>query len=125
MAREYIVDAIKTVQSLHQELNPILGLSEIRTMAEDDIWLSPAYHQASVGIHFNWQKKGREVEAFLPRLEEALAPYHAKPHFGKLFHMPEATLRTVYPNLSAVQERFRSLDPEGKFANPFISTYLR
>jgi xylitol oxidase len=122
--REFAVDAIQAVRNLKDGLKPILGLSEIRTMAADDLWLSPAYKKETVGIHFNWLKKGKEAEAFLPTLEKVLAPFEAKPHFEKLFAMDHKHLLRVYPKLEEFKELVKNFDPEGKFSNHFIKEFI-
>ena len=77
--RAEAVAAIKVVASFREQLAPILGVSEIRTVAADQLWLSTAYGYDVVGIHFNWHKDWAGVSAFLPILEAALAPFQPRP----------------------------------------------
>ena len=67
---------------------PHLLISEIRTIAADDLWMSPCYKQPSVAIHFTWKQDWDAVRELLPVIEKELAPYKARPHWGKLFTMP-------------------------------------
>ena len=60
----------------------------------------------------------------LPRIEAALAPFNARPHWGKLFTMPAAHVRSLYPRLPEFQQLVRAHDPRGKFANDFINSYV-
>src|SRR6185312_7176960 len=118
--RRHAVTAIRAVAALREGLAPILGLSEIRTIHADDLWLSSAYGENAVGLHFNWLKKWDGVGPFLPVLEQALEPFGARPHLGKLFAMSAAQLEKVYPrwhDFRALRQRF---DPQGKFANRFV-----
>ena len=118
--RRHAVAAIQAVAALREGLAPILGLSEIRTIRADDLWLSSAYGEDSVGLHFNWLKKWEGVGPFLPVLEQALAPFGVRPHLGKLFAIPAAQLEKVHPrwkDFRALRQRF---DPQGKFANRFV-----
>jgi xylitol oxidase len=118
--RRHAVAAIRAVAALREGLAPILGLSEIRTIRADDLWLSSAYGEDMVGLHFNWLKKWEGVEPFLPVLEQALAPFGVRPHLGKLFALPAAQLEKVYPrwtDFRALRQRF---DPQGKFVNHFL-----
>ncbi|MEO6993828.1 MAG: D-arabinono-1,4-lactone oxidase [Lacunisphaera sp.] len=118
--RRHAVAAIQAVAGLRERLAPILGLSEIRTIRADNLWLSSAYGEDSVGLHFNWLKKWDGVRPFLPLLEQALAPFEARPHLGKLFAMSAPQLESVYPrwqDFRALRQRF---DPQGKFANRFV-----
>ncbi|MEZ4728681.1 MAG: hypothetical protein R3E79_16225 [Caldilineaceae bacterium] len=58
------VAAIRAVFRLHQELAPVLLMSEVRTIAADTLWMSPCYRQACIGIHFSWQRlAGRPATA--------------------------------------------------------------
>ena len=77
--------ALQAVRALAHTLAPLLFISEIRTIAADEFWLSPFYQQQSVALHFTWKPVQQEVEAVLPELEEALRPFGARPHWGKLF----------------------------------------
>ena len=122
--REHLADAIRAIRSLKEDLKPILGLSEIRSVASDDLWMSPAHGQDIIGIHFNWLKKWDGIKPFLPKLEAALKPYGAMPHFGKLFHMDHDELKKVYPELNRFGKLIRESDPEGKFNNEFIRKYI-
>lgn len=124
VARDQAVAAIRAVAQLRSALAPIIGITEIRTVAADDLWLSPAYGQDIVGIHFNWQKKWAEVQQFLPTLEATLAPFQPRPHWGKLFGIDPAQVRTRYARLADFQALARTYDPQGKFRNAFLETYL-
>jgi len=124
VARQNAVAAIKAVAGLKAGLAPILGLSEVRTIKADQLWLSSAYGQETVGIHFNWLKKWAGIEAFLPVLEKALAPFGARPHLGKFFAMTPAQLAAVYPRLSDFRGLVKKYDPAGKFSNRFVEKYV-
>ncbi|MEM7129770.1 MAG: FAD-binding protein [Chloroflexota bacterium] len=118
--RHNAVAAMRKVESLRTYLKPILDLTELRTIAEDALWLSPAYRQDIVAIQFNWHNDGPGVSQFLPMLEEELAPFEARPHWGKLFSTPPVRLKTLYPRLPDFQALARTYDPQGKFRNAFL-----
>jgi xylitol oxidase len=122
--RQHAVAAIRAVAGLRAELGPILGLSEIRTIRRDQLWLSSAYDQDKVGIHFNWLKNEEGVRTFLPTLERALAPFGARPHLGKLFALSPGQLATAYPRWADFRALVRKFDPTGKFSNPFLEKYV-
>ena len=63
----------------------MLQVSEIRTVAADGLWMSPQYGQATVGLHFTWTREPEAVARVLVALEAALAPFEARPHWGKVF----------------------------------------
>src|SRR5438045_7388600 len=87
LPRQHAVTAFRAVYSLRDHLAPLLQISEIRTIAADDLWMSPCYRQACVAIHFTWKKDWEAVRHLLPLIEEQLAPLDARPHWGKLFTM--------------------------------------
>lgn len=118
---EHAVDAIRAVRSLKDEIKPVLMISEIRTIAADDFWLSPCYRQNSVAIHFTLYQKTAEVMKLLPKIEEKLSAFNVKPHWGKLFSMNHATLQQRYARLSDFISLVAQHDPNGKFRNEFIS----
>ncbi len=122
--RSQAVAALNAVTELHADIAPLLQISEIRTVAADNLWLSPCYRQPCVAIHFTWWKDWAAVKEFLPRLEESLAPFDARPHWGKLFTMPPARLQALYPRLSDFRQLAQSYDPDGKFRNAFLDTYI-
>ncbi|MFP3670394.1 D-arabinono-1,4-lactone oxidase, partial [Priestia sp. SIMBA_032] len=84
---EYFVDradgsaAIAAVRELAADIAPLLITTELRTTASDDLWLSMAYRRESLAIHFTWRNMPAEVAAVLPRIEAALAPFGARPHW--------------------------------------------
>lgn len=124
VARDQAVAAIRAVAQLRAGLAPIIGITEIRTVAADQLWLSPAYGQDIVGIHFNWQKKWSAVQQFLPILEATLAPFQPRPHWGKLFGLAPAQVKAGYARLADFQALAHTYDPQGKFRNAFLDTYL-
>jgi hypothetical protein len=53
-----------------------------------------------------------------------LALFDARPHWGKLFTMAPARLHSLYQKLPDFQRLLTSYDPQGKFRNPFLNTYI-
>lgn len=111
--------ALKLVQD--QFSGPLL-VSEIRTMAADDLWLSMNYQQDCMAFHFTWTQDWNAVRPALGMIERALAPLDARPHWGKLFTMPAATIRSRYTRLSDFRALAARLDPGGKFRNAFLES---
>jgi xylitol oxidase len=124
VARRHAVPALRAVERLREQLKPILWLSEVRTVAADDLWLSTAYGQDVVAIHFNWHKDWPGVNAFLPVLEDALSSFEPRPHWGKLFRTPAAQVQAAYPRLTEFRSLANALDPEGKFRNDYVEKYV-
>ncbi|MGH9538015.1 MAG: D-arabinono-1,4-lactone oxidase [Candidatus Angelobacter sp.] len=122
--RQHAMDAILAVEKLRDQITPHLMISEIRTIAADDLWMSPCYQQPCVTIHFTWKQDWPAVSQLLPVIERELAPFHARPHWGKLFTMSPAQLRSSYEKLPEFVQLSRKYDPQGKFHNDFLDTNI-
>lgn len=122
--RESAIAALKALNSIRDQIAPHLLISEVRTIAADQLWMSPCYQQDSVAFHFTWKPDQAAIQQLLPVIEAALAPFKARPHWGKLFTMPPVTLQALYPKLPEFRQLLMQYDPQGKFRNSFIQTYL-
>lgn len=120
LPREHATEAIMALRGLSSVVTPLLFVSEIRTTAADQLWLSPSYERDSVALHFTWHRDQPAVEAVLPLIEEALAPFLARPHWGKLFHAGAAELAPLYPRFGDFIELADRMDAGGKFRNSFL-----
>ena len=120
--RAQVAEAIDALRGLAPRIAPLLIVSEIRTVAADDLWLSPFHGADSVALHFTWQPRQPEVEAVLPAIEAALAPYDAKPHWGKLFGRPAP--ESLYARLDDFHALVTDLDPHGTFHNAWLDRVL-
>lgn len=116
--------ALQAVRGLADKLAPLLFVSEIRTVAADEFWLSPFYQQQSVALHFTWKPLQAEVEAVLPELEEALRPFGARPHWGKLFTPGQYDFAFLYPRFEDFRALVQANDPNGKFRNELLDSVL-
>jgi len=114
------VDAILALEKKKDLINPQLFISEIRTIAADELWMSPCYHQDSVAIHFTWKQNPDEVSKLIPMIENELAPYKMKPHWGKLFSVNPALLHERYEKYPDFLALTRKYDPDGKFRNHYL-----
>ena len=122
--RNKAVAALLAVGHLGKELAPFILTSEIRSVAGDNLWMSPCYQQDSIGIHFTWKPNWTKVKELLPKIEEYLAPFDARPHWGKLFTMKPRCLQSLYARLPDFRGLLEQYDPTGKFRNDFIDTYI-
>lgn len=127
---EYLLPRGSAVEGL-QALRPVAGLiatvlriCEIRTIAADELWLSPSYQRDSVAFHFTWIKDWAAVKPVLGQIEERLAPMHARPHWGKLFRTGPEAMPGLYPRLDDFRQLMRYYDPAGKFRNGLLDRYF-
>jgi len=116
--------ALHAMDQIQEHIAPLLQISEIRFIAADDLWMSPCYQQDSVSIHFTWKKDWPAVRRVLPLIEERLAPFKARPHWGKLFTMAPDHLQSLYAKLPNFRELLQVYDPQGKFRNAFLDKYI-
>jgi alditol oxidase len=77
-----------------------------------------------VTIHFTWKQDWPAVRKLLPLIEKELAPFQARPHWGKLFTMSPKELRSSYKKLPDFIQLSKEYDPQGKFRNEFLSTNI-
>ena len=117
---EHAVEAIQAIQKMGKEIGPHLFISEIRTIDADDFWMSTCYKQPSVTIHFTWKQEWNAVSKLLPAIEKELAPFNAKPHWGKLFTMSPSTLASRYQKMNDFKKVVAEFDSKGKFRNEFL-----
>lgn len=122
--RKHAVASMAAVASLRQALAPVLKLSEIRSVAADRLWMSSAYGQETVGIHFSWRNDVAAVHRLLPLVEEKLAPFAVRPHWGKLFTIKATEIESVYPKMGEFRALAQAYDPQGKFRNHYLNAAI-
>lgn len=113
-------DALRALRTMADDIDPHLHGFELRTVAADDLWLSPAYQRDTFSIGFTWKKHPTEVRALLAPIEQALAPYAPRPHMGKLSAMGRDELVDRYDRLDDFLGVVDRYDPAGKFSNPYL-----
>ena len=118
--REKGYEAILAVGQLREHITPHLFISELRTIAADNFWMSPCYQRDSMTIHFTWKPDWPAVRKVLPLIEATLAPFQARPHWAKMFTMPPSRLMPLYEKLPGYQDLLKHYDPNGKFRNAFL-----
>src|SRR5918992_1082002 len=122
--RRNAVQAIEAVRALAERIQPILQVSEIRAVAADGLWMSMNYGQDTVGIHFTWKPEREAVEDMLVQLETALAPFEARPHWGKLFNADAAAIALLYERMPDFIRLVERLDPRGAFRNSWLQAHV-
>jgi xylitol oxidase len=109
-AREHISDPLLTC--------------EIRCVAGDSMWLSPTAGRESIAFHFTWRPDLRRATLALDEIERRLAPYDARPHWGKVFTTPAEQLPALYPRLADFRGLVDRHDPDGRFGNDLVDGWL-
>lgn len=124
VAHKDAVKAMIEVEKLKEGISPHLFITEIRTIAADNFWLSPCYKQDSVAIHFTWKPEATAVMEMIPKIETALAPFNVKPHWGKIFTINHDTLKARYEKFNDFLALAKKYDPDGKFSNAYLERNL-
>jgi xylitol oxidase len=120
--REHTGAAIEAIRAVGASLREVLMICEIRTVAADSLWLSPQHERDTVSFHFTWHREAAAVLSAVAILEAALAPYSARPHWGKVFLAgPAGSAR--YPWLADFLELKARWDPAEKFTNDWLRTH--
>ncbi|MEP6948525.1 MAG: FAD-binding protein [Ginsengibacter sp.] len=121
---EHAYEAMMAMEKLHEKITPHLFISEIRTIHEDNLWMSPCYKKNCVALHTTWKQEVDTVMNLLPLVEAQLAPFNARPHWAKLFTMSPSILQSRIKKLADFKQLVNQYDPKGKFRNDFLNSNL-
>ena len=124
LPRASIVDALHALDGIAERIAAVLHVSEVRSIAADDLWLSPAAGRDSAAVHFTWIADAAAVAPVVADVEAALAPFDARPHWGKVFSTAPDAVRALWPRLPDAERLVRATDPSGKFGNAMLARYL-
>ena len=122
--RAHAVPALQAMERLRDRLASLLWISEVRSVAADQLWMSQSYGTPTIGIHFSWKKDWPALRQLLPAVEEALAPYEVRPHWGKLSLISAAQVQASNPRMADFRELLLSSDPDGKFRNGYLDRFV-
>jgi xylitol oxidase len=124
LPRRHAGPAIAALHELGDTMRPVLQVTEMRTIAADRLWMSPQYEQDTVAFHFTWQRDPDAVRRVLADVEAALAPFDARPHWGKLFLAGAGEIARLYARLPDFRALAERLDPRGAFRNAWLERHV-
>jgi xylitol oxidase len=124
LPRVQAVAALQALRELAGVVRPVLQVSELRTVAADRLWMSPQHGRDTLSVHFTWHQDWPAVRAVLAEVEAALAPFGARPHWGKLFLAEAADLAPRYARLGDFTRLAGRLDPRGVFVNDWLRRHV-
>ncbi|MFG1838036.1 FAD-binding protein [Micromonospora sp. NPDC049175] len=113
--RTAAADVLATLDEVAHLIAPVLLVCELRTVAADELWLSPNYRRDSFVVHFTWIDDTAAVLPVVAAVEARLAPFAPRPHWGKVFVTDPAELADRYPRHADFAALLPRLDPTGKF----------
>ncbi len=124
VAREHGQAAVRAVLAIADVVRPAMQVVELRTVAGDDLWLSPSGGAGALGLHVTWHPDRVAVDAAITVMEDALAPFAPRPHWGKLFGLDPAVVATRFDRWDDFGSLVADLDPGGTFSNDFTDRLL-
>ncbi|MEU7801556.1 FAD-binding protein [Micromonospora arborensis] len=122
--RTAAADALAALDDVAHLIAPVLLVCELRTVAADELWLSPNHQRDSFVVHFTWIDDTAAVLPVVAAVEERLAPFAPRPHWGKVFVTDPAELATRYPRYADFAAQLTHLDPTGKFRTDLLDRYF-
>ncbi|MET8912326.1 FAD-binding protein [Micromonospora sp. NPDC004551] len=121
LARADGAAALAALDPAAERIAAVLQVCELRTVAADRLWLSPNHERDSLAVHFTWLGDPAAVAPVLAEVEERLAPFAPRPHWGKLFDRDPAA---AYPRHDDFRALLREFDPAGKFRTAALDRYF-
>ena len=122
--REALPEALNRVRRLVDEMGTPLSFPvEVRVVAPDEIPLSTAHGRETgyIAVHVY---RGSPYDAYFAGVERIMDSYGGRPHWGKMHFQRAETLAARYPRWDDFQRVRARLDPEGRFANPYLDRVL-
>jgi L-gulonolactone oxidase len=122
---EAVPEALNRVRRLVDTIGvPISFPVEVRVTAPDDIPLSTAHGRRSGYIAVHVYRGTTAYDQYFTGVEAIMDDYGGRPHWGKLHYQKAATLAPRYPRWGDFQAMRARLDPDGRFANPYLDRVL-
>jgi len=92
---------------------------EFRSVAADDVWMSPFYgrESATIAVH---QYHRVDTTRLFGACEAIFRSYQGRPHWGKRHTRTANELGDLYPKFEEFRAVRRRLDPKGKFLNDHL-----
>lgn len=106
---------------LQRDFSDLTWPIEYRTLAEDEVWLSTAYHRPTVTISVH-QGVEHDDEALFRACEEIFLSYEGRPHWGKVHYLDGDALASIHERWAQwwrIRDRY---DPERRFLNDYLES---
>ena len=96
---------------------------EVRVTPADDLWLSTAYGRDSAYLALHVYHRSAH-EAYFADTEALLVSAGGRPHWGKMHSRDAGDLAAAYPMFGKFTALRDELDPDRRFANPYLTRVL-
>lgn len=118
------IECFREIRKMMKERHPaVVWPVEVRTLAADDIDLSPANGRDSITISVH-QGAGLPSDKLFADAQAVFANYNGRPHWGKFHTLEARQLRELYPDWDNFQKVRSALDPGDRFASPYLRVLL-
>ena len=124
LPRAHAARAVRAVREIVESNGFSVPLPmEVRFVAADDSWLSPAYDRETcyIAVHMF---EGMQWGGFFRSVEEAMAELEGRPHWGKRHFQDAASLSKLYPEWARFASVRARLDPQRRFTNAYVERVL-
>ncbi|HEY6799312.1 MAG TPA: D-arabinono-1,4-lactone oxidase, partial [Agromyces sp.] len=121
---EAVPDAVREIRALIERKGWRISFPiEVRAAASDDNWLSTAHGRDTgyIAVHRYLREDPTE---YFAAVEAILREFGGRPHWGKLHTQSAETLAGLYPRFEDFLRVRDELDPERRFANPYLERVL-
>lgn len=124
---EFFVDrsdapaAIAAIDAVGADIADALLISELRTVAADDLWMSPHVGRDSLAIHFTWVPDQLLAEAAARTVANAIGDLAPRAHWGKVFDPAQFDLGQ-FDRLAEFIALVDRADPNGRFRNEWYQS---
>jgi FAD/FMN-containing dehydrogenase len=111
-----IREVVETIRK--QKINTGFPI-EYRSVAADDVWISPFYKResATIAVH---QFHTVDTTRLFTAAETIFKKYEGRPHWGKRHTRTRHELTEIYPEFERFRALRQKLDPQGKFLNAHL-----
>jgi FAD-linked oxidoreductase len=121
LPREAGLDALTdVVEWIRKKRLPVSFPFEFRTVAADDIWLSPMNKGPVAAISMHQYSKMPWRDLFIAA-EAIFRGHGGRPHWAKRHTLTRGDVDTLYPMAERYRAVRRTADRQGKFLNPHLS----
>jgi len=118
--REACAEAVDRVRRLIDDKGFRVSFPvEVRFTAGDDAFLSTAHGRPSAYIAVHMYK-GTPFEDYFRGVEQIMADYAGRPHWGKMHFLDARALAPLYPHWDDFLAVRRHFDPAGTFVNSYV-----
>ncbi|MEV4483375.1 FAD-binding protein [Micromonospora coxensis] len=117
-------DALAALDAVRDRIAPVLQVCELRTVAADELWLSPNSGRDTLAVHFTWVDDAAAVLPVVAEVERRLAPFAPRPHWGKVFTLDPSAVAATFPRYADFLDLLVERDPTGKFRTELLDRYF-